>query len=136
MGRITVEESVKANIDKVWEYWTNPLHISRWNFATEDWCCPKVINNLKPNEQFSWRMEAKDGSMGFDFTGTYDKVLEKKLISYKISDGRRVQITFVQNGNEVKVSETFEAEETNTNDKQRAGWQTILKIFKKYVEST
>ncbi|MBW8198483.1 SRPBCC family protein [Flagellimonas abyssi] len=135
MNRITVKVSVKADIDKVWNCWTDPEHITNWNFATDEWCCPKVENNLRPNEKFSWRMEAKDGSMGFDFEGTYNKIAEKEWISYKMSDGRKVDIEFTQNGNEIQVSETFDAEGTNSDELQRAGWQAILGNFKKYVES-
>ncbi|NVN19220.1 polyketide cyclase [Muricauda sp. HICW] len=135
MNRIAVKVSVKANIDKVWNYWTAPEHIKNWNFATDEWCCPKVENNLRPNEKFSWRMEAKDGSMGFDFEGTYNQIVEKELISYKMSDGRKVDIEFTQNGNEIQVSETFDTEGTNSDEQQRAGWQAILGNFKKYVES-
>ena len=135
MNRITVKVSVKADIDKVWNCWTDPEHITNWNFATDEWCCPKVENNLRPNEKFSWRMEAKDGSVGFDFEGTYNKIAEKEWISYKMSDGRKVDIEFTQNGNEIQVSETFDAEGTNSDELQRAGWQAILGNFKKYVES-
>lgn len=135
MNRITVKVSVKADIDKVWNYWTTPEHIKNWYFATDEWCCPKVENNLRPNEKFSWRMEAKDGSMGFDFEGTYNQIVEKELISYKMSDGRKVDIEFTQNGNEIQVSETFDTEGTNSDEQQRAGWQAILGNFKKYVES-
>lgn len=135
MNRITVKTSVQADIDKVWDYWTKPEHITNWNFATVEWCCPKAENNLKPNEKFSWRMEAKDGSMGFDFEGTYDKIVDKELISYKMSDGRTVDIEFTQSGNGIQVSETFDAEGTNFDEQQRTGWQAILGNFKKYVES-
>ena len=135
MNKITVKTFVKADIDKVWNCWTDPEHITNWNFATDEWCCPKAENNLRPNEKFSWRMEAKDGSMGFDFEGTYNKIAEKEWISYKMSDGRKVDIEFTQNGNEIQVSETFDAEGTNSDELQRAGWQAILGNFKKYVES-
>ena len=135
MNKITVKTFVKADIDKVWNYWTKPEHITNWNFASDEWCCPKAENNLQPDEKFSWRMEAKDGSMGFDFEGTYDKIINKKQISYKMLDGRKVDIEFKQNGNEIEVSETFDAEGTNTDEQQRAGWQAILGNFKKYVES-
>ena len=135
MNRITVKVSVKADIDKVWNCWTDPEHITNWNFATDEWCCPKAENNLRPNEKFSWRMEAKDGSVGFDFEGTYNKIAEKEWISYKMSDGRKVDIEFTQNGNEIQVSETFDTEGTNSDEQQRAGWQAILGNFKKYVES-
>lgn len=132
---ITVKTSVNADIDKVWNYWTKPEHIINWNFATDEWCCPKAENDLKPYGKFSWRMEAKDGSVGFDFTGIYDKVIEMELITYKMSDGRLVEIDFSENGNEVTVKETFDVEGTNLDEQQRAGWQAILENFKKYVES-
>ncbi|WP_424493264.1 SRPBCC family protein [Salinimicrobium sp. GXAS 041] len=132
---IAVQTTVKADINKVWEFWTKPEHIKNWNFATDDWCCPKAENDLKPKGKFSWRMEAKDESMGFDFTGEYEKIIEKELITYKMSDGRLVKIKFSENENEVTISETFEAEGTNSNEQQRAGWQAILENFKKYVES-
>jgi len=135
MDRITVKTSVQAEIDKVWNYWTEPKHITNWNFATDEWACPSAKNDLKPNGTFSWRMEAKDGSMGFDFEGTYEKIVDKELISYKMSDGRKVDIEFTQSGNEIQVSETFDAEGTNPDEQQRAGWQAILENFKKYVES-
>ncbi len=133
--KITVQTKVNAELDKVWDYWTKPEHIVNWNFATDEWCCPTAQNDLKPNGKFSWRMEAKDGSMGFDFEGTYDKVVDKELISYKMADGRKADVKFTQNGNEVIVSETFEAEGTNTDEQQKAGWQSILMNFKKYTEN-
>lgn len=135
MNRITVKTSVIADIDKVWSYWTKPEHITNWNFASDEWVCPNAENDLKLNGKFSWRMETKDGSMGFDFGGTYEKIVDKSLISYNMSDGRKVDIEFTQNGNEVIVSETFDAEGTNSDEMQRAGWQAILGNFKKYVES-
>lgn len=135
MDRITVKTNVQSDIDKVWNYWTKPEHIVNWNFATNEWCCPKAENDLRPNENFSWRMEAKDGSMGFDFEGTYEKIVAKELITYRMSDGRKIDIAFSQSGNEIQVSETFDAEGTNSDEQQRAGWQAILDNFKKYVES-
>ncbi len=135
MERISVQTSVQSDLEKVWEYWTNPEHITKWNFASDEWCCPKAINNLKPNGKFSWRMEAKDGSMGFDFEGTYENIVGHKFISYRLSDNRKVDIKFTQNGNEVEVSESFDAGGTNSDEQQRAGWQAILENFKEYLES-
>lgn len=132
---ITVQITIIADVDKVWDCWTKPKHITNWNFANDEWCCPKAINDIKPNGKFSWRMEAKDGSMGFDFTGEYEKVVEKELITYKMSDGRFVKINFSVNGSEVTLSETFDAEGTNSDEQQRTGWQAILVNFKEYVES-
>lgn len=135
MERITVQTSVQSDIHTVWEYWTKPEHIINWNFASNEWCCPKAENNLTPNGKFLWRMEAKDGSIGFDFEGVYDKIIDQKLITYKMLDGRKVDIEFTKNGNEVNIIETFDAEGTNSDEQQRAGWQAILANFKDYVES-
>lgn len=135
MERITVKTTVQADLSKVWEFWTQAEHITHWNFASDDWCCPKAENNLKPNGTFSWRMEAKDGSFGFDFTGKYDEIVNHERITYEMSDGRKVDIHFSQIGKEVSVSETFDAEGTNSDEQQRAGWQAILGNFKKYVEA-
>ena len=132
---IAVQTGIKSTIDKVWECWTQPEHIINWNFANEDWCCPIAENDVKPNGKFSWRMEAKDGTIGFNFEGTYDEVIEKELLTYKIEDGRLVTIEFMPKDNEIVLKESFEAEGTNSDDQQRAGWQAILENFKHYVES-
>jgi uncharacterized protein YndB with AHSA1/START domain len=133
--KITVETTVKAPADAVWQAWINPDDIMKWNAASDDWHTTAAEIDLRVGGRFSYRMEAKDGSMGFDFEGTYDQVIEKELISYKMTDGRKVDIEFTQNGNEVSVSETFDAEGTNSDEQQREGWQAILGNFKKYVES-
>lgn len=132
---ITVETTIKAPLSKVWENWTKSEHITNWNFASDEWHCPTASNDLKSGGKFNWRMEAKDGSMGFDFIGIYDQIKDKELITYKMSDGRKVEITFIEINGEVKLSESFEAEGTNADEMQRAGWQAILSNFKKYVES-
>ena len=98
---ITIEVTITATPEKVWEFWTAPKHITHWNFASDDWICPTAINEVKPGGHLNWRMEAKDGSMGFDFTGTYKEVKEKEFIAYHMSDGRKVTITFEDKGNEV-----------------------------------
>ena len=132
---ITVETTINAELNKVWDCWTKPEHIIKWNFASNDWHCPKAKNDLRPKGSFSWRMEAKDGSIGFDFSGTYEKIIEKELITYNMSDGRQASITFSESGNEVRLVETFAAESTHTDEQQKAGWQAILENFKAYVES-
>lgn len=132
---IKIETTINASIEKVWEFWSNPKHIIQWNFASNEWCCPTAINDLKPNGEFVWRMEAKDGSMGFNFTGTYQTVKINEFISYKMVDGRTVNITFSAQENGIQLTETFEAEGTNSDKQQKAGWQSILENFKKYVES-
>ena len=132
---IVVETTVTAAVDKVWDCWTNTEHIIHWNFASPEWCCPKAENDVVPNGKFSWRMEAKDGSMGFDFTGTYMKIIKNQCITYLMSDGRGVRVDFLKNGDQVTVRETFEAEGSHSDEQQRAGWQAILDNFKNYLES-
>ncbi len=132
---ITVNTKINAPLQKVWDCWTKPKHITNWNFASNDWRCPKALNDFKKGGQFMWRMEAKDGSTGFDFTGLYDEIKEGELINYHISDGRKVTITFSKVGDNVHLIESFEAENIHTEQQQKAGWQSILDNFKKYVES-
>ena len=131
---ITVHIEIHAPLDKVWEYWTLPEHIVHWNFASDDWHCPEAKNDLISGGTFTYRMEAKDGSMGFDFEGTYTEIEERKFIAYKMSDGRKVMINFEIQGDRVTLSEAFEAEGSNSDELQRLGWQAILVNFKTYVE--
>lgn len=132
---ITVNAHVHAPIDKVWEFWTLPKHITKWNNASDDWHTPKATNDLKDGGQFSFRMEAKDGSSGFDFGGIYDNVKTNDSIHYTIGDGRKVHILFEALGITTVITETFEAEEVNSIELQLTGWQAILTNFKKYTES-
>ncbi|WP_373075720.1 SRPBCC domain-containing protein, partial [Zeaxanthinibacter enoshimensis] len=99
---ITISTVIKCPIAKVWQFWTQPNHITRWNFASDEWHCPSAVNDLRPGGTLDWRMEAKDGSMGFDYTGTYEEVRANEFISYHISDGRRVTIHFQAEGNETR----------------------------------
>jgi uncharacterized protein YndB with AHSA1/START domain len=133
--KITVEAFVKAPIDEVWKRWTTPDDITRWNNASEDWHTPNAKNDLRPGGEFHYRMEAKDGSSGFNFNGLYDAVRPNEFIAYTIGDGRKVEINFVSIGAETKVVETFEAENRNSIDLQRFGWQAILNNFKNYTEA-
>lgn len=133
-SQITVEVFINASIEKIWKYWTEPERISRWNFASDDWCAPRVENNLYVGGKFNYRMEAKDGSSGFDFEGTYVFIKEYKKIEYVIVDGRKVSVEFVKQADGYKVVETFDAEEKNSLELQKNGWQAILNNFKKYVE--
>lgn len=133
--KITIETSINANLQTVWDAWTKPEHITQWNFASPDWQCPTAMNDLKPGGNFSYRMEAKDGSMGFDFYGTYDAVIEHKLISITLADTRTVVVQFNSEGSTTIVSETFEAEDEHSAEQQRDGWQAILDNFKAHVES-
>ena len=132
--KITVEATVKSSIDKVWKYWTEPKHIMQWNNASEDWYCPKAINDLHTGGTFVFTMAARDGSMSFDFNGTYDDVQRNKYIAYTIGDGRKVEITFVADGDVIKVIETFDIENTHAPEMQKGGWQAILNNFKNYTE--
>jgi uncharacterized protein YndB with AHSA1/START domain len=132
---ITVQTLVEAPIETVWARWTNPADIVKWNNASDDWHTTKAENDLKPGGKFLSRMEAKDGSFGFDFEGTYDKVINHQLIEYSIIGGRKVSITFTKEEGKTKVTESFEAENENSLELQRAGWQAILDNFKKYTES-
>lgn len=131
---ITVETTVRTPVEKVWEYWTEPQHITKWNTASDDWHVPNAENDLRVGGRFLTRMEAKDGSFGFDFNGVYDEVRINEFISYTLGDGRKVAITFMSQENETKVIEAFEAETTNSIEMQKAGWQAILDNFKKYSE--
>ncbi|KOP68158.1 polyketide cyclase [Bacillus sp. FJAT-18019] len=133
---ITVETVVHSPVEKVWEYWTDPKHITGWNAASEDSHTPYAENDLKVGGTFVSRMEAKDGSFGFDFTGVYDEVNKNERISYTIPDGRKVKIEFFSQDNDTRVVESFDAEDSNEIEMQRAGWQAILDNFKKYAESS
>ena len=132
---ITVEGTINAPVKKVWEYWTRPEHITKWNNASDDWHSPRAENDLRPGGNFVYRMEARDGSMGFDFGGVYDAVRPDEYIEYTIGDGRKVKITFSAEGDRTKVVESFEAENENSVEMQRGGWQAILDNFKKYSEA-
>ena len=132
---ITVEATVKAPVEKVWKFWNEPEHIKQWAFASNDWHAPHVENDLRTDGKFSTTMAAKDGSFSFDFGGVYTKVDLHKVIEYTIGDGRKVNIAFGSKGNETKITETFEAEDTNSLEMQRGGWQAILDNFKKHTES-
>jgi uncharacterized protein YndB with AHSA1/START domain len=132
---ITIENTVNAPVEKVWEYWTKPEHITKWNSASDDWHTPWAKNDLRVGGSFSSRMEAKDGSFGFEFAGVYDAVRTNEYIEYTMGDGRKVKTTFTGNGNTTKVVSGFEAEDTNSIELQRGGWQAILDNFKKYTEN-
>lgn len=131
---ITVETTVNVQIEKVWEYWTEPKHITKWNNALDDWHTPFSENDLRIGGKFLSRMEAKDGSFGFDFSGIYDEVKVYEVISYTLADGRKVKITFIDKDNKTKIIEAFEAESSNSSELQQNGWQSILDNFKKYIE--
>ncbi len=133
--KITVESTIKAPVEKVWDYWTSPEHIKKWNSASDDWHTPFSENDLRVGGKFASRMEARDGSFGFDFGGIYDEVVQNKRIAYTLGDGRKVVVNFSTNGSETKVVETFEAEDTHSIEMQQGGWQAILDNFKRYTEA-
>ena len=132
---ITIHTRINAPVSRVWKYWTTPEDIVKWNNASDDWYTPKARNDLRIGGKFLCRMEARDGSSGFDFGGIYTDIQTNKLIEYEIDDGRQVIITFSESDNKTEVVETFEAESNNSVDMQRTGWQSILNNFKKYAES-
>ncbi|MFE4709088.1 SRPBCC family protein [Peribacillus simplex] len=134
--KVTVETTIQATIEKVWKYWTEPDHITQWNNPSDDWHTPFAENDLRQGGKFVSRMEAKDGSAGFDFGGIYDEVNLHEVIAYTMGDGRKVKITFKEQENEIEVIETFDAETTHPIEFQKQGWQAILNNFKKYVEQT
>jgi uncharacterized protein YndB with AHSA1/START domain len=133
--QVTIEAVVNAPVEKVWEFWTEPEHITKWNNASDDWHTPYAENDLREGGKFLSRMEAKDGSFGFDFGGVYNDVKTNNFISYTIDDGRNVNVTFLADGDSTKLSSTFEAETENPVEMQREGWQAILNNFKKYTEN-
>jgi uncharacterized protein YndB with AHSA1/START domain len=132
--QITIATAVSASPQKVWEYWTLPRHIVKWNFASDDWHCPRSENDLRVGGKMNSRMEAKDGSFGFDFEAIYDEVVDLKKITYSMADGRQASTVFEADGEKTKVTTTFDAENTHPLEMQKNGWQAILNNFKNYVE--
>ncbi len=132
--KITVETIVRSQIDSVWSAWNNPDDIKQWNAASSDWHTTASTVDLRKGGSFSSRMEAKDGSMGFDFAGTYTNVVPKEYIEYELEDGRVVSITFAGEENGVRVTETFDADAEMPPEQQRQGWQSILDNFARHVE--
>lgn len=132
--KVIIHVTVDSSMDEVWNNWTSPEHIVHWNFASDDWCCPAAENDVRVGGQFSWRMEAKDGSFGFDFCGEYTEVVKNKVLEYRLGDGRPVSVEFTQVENGVELKETFQGEDENTLEMQEKGWQNILNNFKKHVE--
>jgi len=132
---ITVEALVNAPVEKVWKHWTAPEHITKWCQASDDWHVPYAENDVRAGGKFKTTMAAKDGSMSFDFEGSYTNVVPNKILEYAIGDGREVKVVFEAQGNQTRVTETFEAESLNPVDMQRAGWQAILDNLKQYSET-
>ena len=132
---VTVQTTVDVPVEKVWEYWTAPEHITKWNNASDDWHTTRSENDLRVGGIFLSRMEAKDGSIGFDFEGVYEKVIPNETIVYVLGDGRKVRIDFTRNGSGSKIVETFNTENVHSEEQQRTGWQNILDNFKRYTEA-
>jgi len=133
--KITIETVVKADLSKVWGAWNNPEDIKQWNAASDDWHTSQASVDLREGGRFSARMEAKDGSAGFDFEGTYTRIVPSKLIEYRMTDGRGVTVEFNPERGAVRVRETFDAETENSPEVQRQGWQAILDNFARHVEA-
>lgn len=135
MKTVTVENTINKRVNQVWEFWTNPEHITKWNFATPEWHCPRAEHELEVGGKLKYHMAAKDGSMAFDYTATFSILEPNELMEYVLDDGRKVSIEFKSNGDTTEIIETFEIEDENSIDMQKQGWQAILDNFKNYVES-
>jgi uncharacterized protein YndB with AHSA1/START domain len=131
---IQIQTVIQRPVAEVWTYWTEPEHIKAWNAASDDWHTTEATNDVQAGGRFSSHMAAKDGSVGFDFSGVYLEAILYEKLAYTIDDGRHVTIQFTANGDETEVVETFEAESTNPPEMQQAGWQAILDRFKAYAE--
>jgi uncharacterized protein YndB with AHSA1/START domain len=131
---LIVKTSINASIQKVWAYFTQPTHVMQWNNASPDWHCPAATNDLQVGGKFVYTMAAKDGSFSFDFSGTYNDVLNEELLIITLDDNRKMKVTFASIGDVTEVVEEFEPETQNSIEMQQAGWQAILDNFRKYVE--
>lgn len=131
---ITVETIVDSPLAVVWEKYTQPQYVTQWNNASEDWHTPRAENDLRVGGKFVYRMEAKDGSFGFDFGGVYSEVRPEEFFAYEMDDGRKVEVGFEEVDEGVKVTVKFDPESENSEEMQRAGWQAILDNFKRYAE--
>ncbi|MCB0524878.1 MAG: SRPBCC family protein [Saprospiraceae bacterium] len=132
--KIAIQATINANSKKTWEYYTSPEHIVNWNFASDDWECPSATNDMQVGGKYSARMQAKDGSFGFDFEATYNAISEGKSFTYTIPDGRVVDVIFEPDGDNTRIDIRFDAEKMNPVEMQQNGWQAILNNFKKYTE--
>jgi uncharacterized protein YndB with AHSA1/START domain len=132
---VTVRATIYSSVKKVWELWTTAEHVKNWNFASENWCCPEAENHLLVGGEFHYLMSAKDGSVSFDFWGTYQNIELEKQIDILLGDGRKMKVTFEDFEDIVIVTEVFEPEKVNPIEMQQSGWQMILDNFKKYTET-
>jgi len=134
-NKITITALVNADINKTWDYYTNPEHITQWNFADPSWHCPSATNDMRAGGKYLARMEAKDGSFGFDFEAVYDSITTGENFNYMLGDERQVTVVFEKEGDQTKITVTFDAESQNPAEMQKNGWQAILDNFKKYTET-
>lgn len=133
--KITIHAHIAAPIEKVWKYWTSPEHITQWNFADPSWQCPWAENDLQPGGVYRARMEARDGSFGFEFEAVYDEVKFPSTIAYTMGDGRKASTELMEQKGGTQVTTIFDAESENPVELQRGGWQAILNNFKQYTET-
>lgn len=132
--KITVTAAIDADTAKVWEYYTNPKHITGWNFADPSWHCPSAENDMQISGTYKARMEARDGSFGFDFEAIYSEIIPGKEFTYSFG-GRTVNVKLESAANQTVISVTFDPENENPLEMQQAGWQSILNNFKTYTEN-
>lgn len=132
--RLTVKNKINADLSTVWNKWTGANHMVNWNFANDDWHCPKAENNLTEGGRLKATMAAKDGSFAFDFEAVYDEIIPLSKISYTMGDGRKVDVNFAEENNQTILVESFDPESENSLEMQQSGWQAILDNFKKYCE--
>lgn len=133
--KITIQTTVNGSRQKVWECYTDPAHITNWNYSIDTWHCPSASNDMKKGGKYKARMEAKDGSFGFDFEATYNEIVEGEKFTYTMTDNRVLNAEFKELGDKTEVIITFDPENENPIEMQRQGWQSILDNFKKYTES-
>ncbi len=133
-SKITISTTTSASVERAWQAFTTPAEITRWNFATDDWCCPSADVDLKVGGAYKARMEAKDKSFGFDFEAVYEEVEPHKAVTILMTDGRRARTTFEASGATTKVTTIFDAEAENSLELQRSGWQAILDNFRRHIE--
>ena len=136
MMNITVSVIVKASLEQAWKVWLTPEHIKQWNFASEDWECPSASVDLRIGGQLASRMQAKDGSFGFDLVCTFTQIVEYEMLEYEMEDGRVVEVKFREIDGGIEIIETFDAEDSNPIEMQQAGWQSILNNYKRYIENS
>lgn len=136
MKSITIEITILKPVNKVWEFFTQPEHITQWNFASEEWSCPTAENDVQIGGEFNYRMEAKDQTFGFDYKGVYDEIIPLEKIKYHLEDGRKVEVIFNKiDVDTTQIIEVFDPEIQNSREMQREGWYAILNNFHKYVEN-